>query len=104
MSVRKVLFITVVMSALGTPAFGQSEVQEMERSAIARMRADVGKHFWIEKPYGKGMELCPSATGRFNECKWIANTSFRVQSIELGDEYLGIHAMKPDGGRTLINR
>lgn len=76
-------------------ALAQSSlVDSYENTAIAQMRSDVGKKFWINKPFNQGLELCPAATSRFKECKYIFNTSFTIQSVSLGQKMAGMYPMK----------
>jgi hypothetical protein len=48
--------LAAAIALLGLPAAAQAQLSA-ER---AQMRADIGRTFWIENPWGKGLELCPS--------------------------------------------
>jgi hypothetical protein len=96
---------SVAMTLFVLPARADdADIRAQDAAEIARMRNDIGRTFWLEKPNGKGIELCPSARGRFKECVWFSNTSLRIVSVDPGEGYLGIHAMKMYGVKLADGR
>lgn len=78
-------------------------LQDFMKQQSTAMRADIGKTFWISKPFDKGLELCPSAMGRFKECRHISNVSLTVKSVvpsSLGSSAYGVEL--EDGRKGFI--
>lgn len=87
--------VGVLCAGFASPTRADDASLRAEDAAeIAGMRKDIGRTFWLEKPNGKGIELCPSARGRFKECVYISNSSLSIVSVYPGEEHFGFHAMK----------
>jgi hypothetical protein len=94
-SKMKLTSVAIFICVFAGSALAQSDmVERYEKAEIAQMRADIGKTFWINKPFNQGLELCPSSTGRFKECKRIFNISFSIKSVTLGQKTAGMYPMK----------
>ena len=91
--------LAAAIALLGLPAAAQAQLSA-ER---AQMRADIGRTFWIENPWGKGLELCPS-TERLKECVRIAHTPFTITDVvndmQFGDYALAFYVIRLPDGRT----
>jgi hypothetical protein len=102
--------IAAVIGLLATFLVGPAKagpdenLRAQDAAEIAQLRKKLGRTVWIEKPNGKGVELCPSSRERFKECVWISNTSFRLTSLDPGEAYLGLHAVKMYGVQTADGR
>jgi hypothetical protein len=91
----KFTFVAIFMCIFARSASGQSDlVERYEKAEITQMRTDVGKTFWINKPFNQGLELCPSPTGRFKECKRVFNILLSIKSVFLGQKTAGMYPMK----------
>jgi hypothetical protein len=70
-----------------------------QKQQASAMNADIGKSFSISNPQGKGLELCPSTSERFAECRRISNITFTVKSVALGKSPLVFYGVELVGGR-----
>jgi hypothetical protein len=99
--------LAAAIALLGLPAAAQAQLSAERAAQLsaerAQMRRDIGRTFWIENPWGKGLELCPSME-QLKECVRIAHTPFTItdvgETLQWGNYALAFYVIRLPDGRT----